>query len=120
MRLMRWLCALLLLWLPNGTHADPPTLEARLAAVERAPEASIAAEPTRQARRALEREAELRGAGNDAAAERARRIADAAVILSERIVARARAQASLREAEAERDEALRRKQVAEAALENAR
>jgi len=118
---MRWLCALLVLWcaLPRGSSADPPTLEARLVAIERAPEASAAVEPIRQARLALEREAQLRGAGQDAAAERARRIADAAVILSERIVARARALASLREAEAERDEALRRKQVAEAALENA-
>lgn len=100
-------------------HADPPSLEARLAAVSRAPEAAAAAEPRRQARRALDRAREVE-ATDVAAAERAERIADAALILCERIIARARARASLRAAIAERDDALRRKEVAEAALERAR
>ncbi len=115
---MRWFFALLMLC-GSVVSAQPPSLEARLATLRQAPEASHAREPIQQARRALERERELREAGQTAAAQRARRIADAAVILSERIVARVRAQASLRVAQTERDEAVRRKEVAEAALERA-
>ena len=122
---MRWLrgsavvfcVAIIAICIASGVRAQPPALETRLATLERAPEASLASEPIRQARRALQRERQLRTARRSAAADRARRIADAAVILAERIVARARAEASLRDVIAERDEALRRRAVAEEALE---
>ena len=96
--------------------AEPPTLHRRLEEAERAPEAPVAEGALRQAREALSRAGTL----PPEAAERARRIADAALTLAERRIARARAEAGRRDAENHRRDALRRAEIAREALEHAR
>ncbi|HJL29747.1 MAG TPA: DUF4398 domain-containing protein, partial [Polyangiaceae bacterium LLY-WYZ-15_(1-7)] len=108
--------ALLLLAPLGAAQEATPGLEARLRAAEEAPEAREAAGPLRQAREALARAEALEGP----AARRARGIADAALTLAERRIARARARAALAQAQRQAEAATRRAAVAREALERAR
>ncbi|MCB9613587.1 MAG: hypothetical protein H6721_28170 [Sandaracinus sp.] len=98
--------------------AEPPDLDERLRVASEAPEAALAEGALRQAR-----EAKARAEAPDtepAAAERARRIEDAALTLAERRIARARAEAALHEAHALRERSQRRLEIAREALVHAR
>ncbi|MEZ4251772.1 MAG: hypothetical protein R3B99_26460 [Polyangiales bacterium] len=98
--------------------AEPPDLDERLRVASEAPEAALAEGALRQAR-----EAKARAEAVDtepAAAERARRIEDAALTLAERRIARARAEAALHEARALRERSQRRVEIAREALVHAR
>ncbi|MEO0326407.1 MAG: hypothetical protein AAF447_25895, partial [Myxococcota bacterium] len=99
-----------------GAQARASDLEARYAVASEAPERQLAAGALGQARRALDGGR----AGEDADA-RARRlgIAAAALELAERQIARARAEAALREARDLREQAAARLRAAEAAADHA-
>lgn len=90
-----------------------PTAAEHLATLRQTPEANHAEGALTQASRALEEAQRRREAGDAAGAERADRIARAALKLADRQIALVRARAALREAIQARDEARRRQAVAE-------
>lgn len=85
--------------LSSVSLASDGAIEARLSAVVGDSWARVAKEATDHARRALEQSRLTTGAGDQARAERARAIADAALTLAERQVARARTRDALRKAQ---------------------
>ncbi len=101
------------------THA-PPSVEQRLHALEAQPDAGHAAGPAlHHARLALERAGARRRAGRTKAAERARRIAEAAVLLADRELSAWHERQAMREALARATRATARAQRARDELEAA-
>ena len=93
-----WIAALLG---PASVRADEAALRARLAALGTLAEAET--DLADAARAALDRESSDRARGDEAAATRAERIAEASIALLERRRAHADAESRLHAAEAERD-----------------
>lgn len=116
--------SLLLAWLPAGAAAQdaPPSAEdlrARVARVERQRGHEAAESALDHARRALRASARAESSGDAAAAGRARAIADAALVLADRLAAQARAQRAVAEARERKAAAHRRAASARDALQAA-
>ncbi|MCB9595783.1 MAG: hypothetical protein H6719_23880 [Sandaracinaceae bacterium] len=101
---------------------EPPTVEAlreRVEHVEAQRGHEVAADAVAHARRALASVERLVAAGDAAGARRARGIADAALVLADRLAARERARHALADARERKLAAHRRAGVAREALERA-
>lgn len=105
---------------PPGGGVEAP-LQVQLEALQSRPEArQVAGDALDQSARALRRAAALKTAGHEAAAQRARQIAAAALLLAQRQVALAQERAAHRQALARLETARRRARAARHALDLAR